>query len=342
MTLRSFAAVVLLLMAGMAFAETRTREQTFTYTLLTHENRNFVVMGAKAIERNPQLAPDVLDVTAAVLSERLENPSSAADEMDASAWLIRVLGAGGQLRHRPVVEQAISAYRHKKIDKYANLALARMTLGNPSPLVEIDMSTLRQQLQAERDAMRGITPRPSATEIAAGTPLETVLAEYGYPDRNDENIRTAGFMYVRVDSHSVRLHYEGIGMLDIAYGTAPGQTWVVHRFLPSLSDSYAGKHPQEAMALDTGNNRELLETAIGLSRAGVRESELLDIVAGRIQRSMGSRDVYEIKALAHLCRLLGASGDPKYAALLQNVRENGADNALRRHARHGLNELQGK
>ena len=49
----------------------------------------------------------------------------------------------------------------------------------------------------------------------------------------------------------------------------------------------------------------------------------------------------EVKGLAYLCRLLGASQDRQYVPLLQDVAQQGGDGALRRHAKRGLDQLLG-
>jgi hypothetical protein len=127
-------------------------------------------------------------------------------------------------------------------------------------------------------------------------------------------------------------------MLEIGDGSAAGHVWVVTRFWPKLDD-YTGEYPFEATAVTNGTGREMLDVAMALESAGVREPQLLDIVSNRIRRSMGSRDAAEVKALAYFCRVLGASKDRKHAPLLQEVADKGGDNALRRHARRGLDDM---
>ena len=194
---KSFAALLLLFAAGLAGAAERTREQTFTYSLLTDDAPTFVIMGAKAVSRAPRLAPDVLDVVAARLVERAATPNASRQEIDASAWLIRALGAGRQARHRAAIEQAMAGYQNDKIGKYAEAALAVMTEGDATPAPAIDLAGLRTQLQTERGAMRG-GERKAPADVAFGTPLETVLAELGYPDRIGETSRTDGAMMVKI------------------------------------------------------------------------------------------------------------------------------------------------
>lgn len=337
MTCKTVFAMLLLLVAGWAGAAERTREQTFTYSLLTSEELPNVVMGAKSVEHTPMLGTDALDVTAAVLAERAAKAGASGQDIDASAWLIRALGAGRQARFRGALEQAMAAYHNEKIDKYAQLALTAMTQGDATPAARIDLAALRAQLQAERETMRGTNNAPVAG-IAVDTPLESVLERFGYPQRISQTSRTAGYSYVRVTSHAVRLHYDGVGMVDVGYGSN-GHAWTVTRFLPPLGDAYTGDYPDEAAALSTGDTRALARVASSLLRAGVREPELLDLVAARIRQSMGTHDAYEVNAVARLCRVLGVSGDRKYLPLLQEVADNGADSALRRHARRALDDM---
>lgn len=340
MGFKSLLALVLVLAAGVAGASERTREQTFTYTLLTSDDLPYVVMAAKAVSRTPTLAPDVLDVTAALLAERAAARNTSRQDIDASAWLIRALGAGKQARHRSAIEQAVAAYQDDKIGKYAEIALAGMTEGDATPPPAIDLATLRAQLQAEREAMPGSNPS-SATGVDFGAPLESVLTQLGYPNGMVKTTRTAGYSYVKITSHAMRFDYDALGMLEIGDGSAAGHVWVVTRFWPKLAD-YTGEYPFEATAVTNGSGREMLDVAMSMESAGVREPQLLDIVANRIRRSMDSGDAAEVKALAYLCRLLGASKDHKHAPLLQEVADKGGDNALRRHAKRGLDELFGQ
>lgn len=339
MTVKSLMALLLVFAAGIASAAERTPEQTFTYSLLTDDALGDVVMGAKAVERNPGLAPDVLDVVAAVLLERSANPSTSAMELDTSAWLMRALGAGHQARHRAAIEQATKAYQHKKIDKYAEAALEDMTRQDPAPSVGIDLMALRGQLQAERDAMQATNT--AVASYALGTPLETVLRDQGYPPRTSRTMKTAGYRYVQVTLRALRLHYPDLGMIDIGNGSASGRSWVVTRFWPKLGDAYTGDYLFEAMALVNGNDRELSDVAHELVTTKVREPQLLDLAEARIRQSMATRFEHEVQGLAYLCRLLGASGDRKYVDVLRKAAEDGADGGLRRHARRGLDELIG-
>ena len=337
MSMKSLATLLLVLVAGLAGAAERTREQTFTYTMLTNDQLPYVIMAAKAVTRAPTLAPDALDVTAALLAERAATRNTSGQDIDASAWLIRALGAGKQARHRNAIEQAVAAYQNDKIGKYAELALAGMTQGDATPSPAIDLAALRAQLQAEREAMPGSNPS-SARGVDFGAPLESVLAQLGYPDSMAQTTRSAGYRYVKITSHAMRFDYDTLGMLEIGDGSATGHVWVVTRFWPKIAD-YTGDYPFEATAVANGSGCEMLDVAMGLESAGVRDPQLMEIVANRIRRSMGSRDAAEVKALAYLCRLLGESQNRKYVPLLQEVADKGGDGALRRHAKRGLDQL---
>ena len=331
--------LTLLLSSGLAAAAKRTPEQVFTYSLLTDDYAGRVVVGAKAVERKPDLAPDALDVAAAVLAERAARSTRLEIEVDTSAWLIRALGAGHQARHRGVVERAVAAYQLKKIDRYAEPALLGMTQGDPTPTAGIDLAALRAELQAERESMQGSNRDPDA--VGSGESLASVLGKLGYPQSVNVATRRDGHMHVQVTSYVLRLFFEDIGTMDVALGDGSGPTWVVARYNPRLVD-YSGSHPVEASIIANGAGRDLRHTAIHLTRTKVREPQLLDIAAERIRKSMGSSNGDEVDGLAHLCRLLGASGDRKHAPLLQEVAEKGADSGLRRHAKRGLDELLGK
>lgn len=337
MTCKPLLALLLLLAAGWAAAAERTREQTFTYSLLTDTDPVLVVMAAKAIVRAPTLAPDALDVTAAVLAERTAAGSASREDIDASAWLIRALGSGRQARHRTAIQQAVAGYRNDKIGKYAEAALEGMVEGDAAPAPAVDLAGLRARLQAERDAMRGSGAEPG---IGMGTPLETVLAELGYPKRISQTSRTDGAMMVKITQHAMRLDFADMGMVDVGDGSAAGHAWIATRYWPLLPD-YTGDHPFEATAVRYGGGRDLLGVAMAMESAGVREPQLLAIVAERVRRSMGSNESAEVKGLAYLCRLLGASQDRQYVPLLQDVAQQGGDGALRRHAKRGLDQLLG-
>jgi hypothetical protein len=337
MKLTSLAVLFLLFAAGLAGAAERSREQTFTYSLLTDDAPSRVIMGAKAVTRAPGLTPDVLDVTAVLLEERAATPNMSRQEIDASAWLIRALGAGKQARHRSAIERAVAGYRNDKIGKYAEAALATMTEGDAMRSPVVGLAVLRAQLQAERDSMRG-SERRTPPDVAFGTPLETVLAEFGYPHRISETTRTDGVMMVKITQHAMRLDYADLGMVDVGDGTAAGHSWIATRFWPRLA-GYTGEYPFEATAVTNGRGRELMGVAIAIESANVREPQLLDIVADRVRTSMGSNESAEVQGLSYLCRLLGASKDRKYAPLLQDVADKGGDNSLRRHAKRGLGEM---
>ena len=57
MSMKSLATLLLVLVAGLAGAAERTREQTFTYTMLTNDQLPYVIMAAKAVTMGTNRLP---------------------------------------------------------------------------------------------------------------------------------------------------------------------------------------------------------------------------------------------------------------------------------------------
>jgi hypothetical protein len=339
----------LLLAAGTASAQTGSGSKWLLHTLLTSENPNFVLMGAKAVARDQAAEQFTLDVAAEVLVQRANAHVSSGIDLDTSAWLMKGLGASENARYRSVIDNAIAAYSNEKITNFGNLSLAQFSKPSTDAYVAgtVSIEGLRASLNAVR-SVPGSMPRTFAA-IKPSDSVDSVIAALGYPDQLLETVESKGHAWAKLRVRSLQLQYYGLGLVDIDYHFAAGTGWAVSMVwldVPNKAAPYSGTQLADASLIMTSEPMVLRKLAKRLASRHVTEAELLDRMAERIKISMDSKDEFEVDALKYFCRLLGASGDKKYVEALTwvAVRADNHNYILKQHAiaaREKLEALQG-
>jgi hypothetical protein len=312
---RLFVSILLLSVGGFAHAETRSGSKLVLNSLLTSESPNFVLMGAKSVERDAASDQFTLDVVAELLSERATAHVGSGLDIDTAAWLMKALGASKSSRYRPVIDKAISAYANKKVTTFGNLSLAELTKPADTTYLpgSISLVELRRELQADRAArVAGSTP---FSALKTGDSVDSLIANFGYPNELIETVDSHGHGVVKIRVRSLQFLYVGRGLVDVDNHFNSGLGWTVSAVWPDLASDappYAGSLPNDAALVMTSEPMVLLKLSRKLVSRHVTEPELLDRVVERIKVSMNSKDGLETDALRFFCRLLGNSKDKKY------------------------------
>lgn len=334
--------LLLLATAGPVQAEPRSGSKLILHTLLTSENPNFVLMGAKVVERDPAADPFTLDLVAELLDQRTRAHVATGKDLDTAAWLIRALGASKKVRYRAVIENAVTIYAHEKVSTFGKLSLEQLVVPSDSAYRTGDISVddLRKELESERSALT--RSDGDITVIKPADSLDSVIAIMGYPDQLLETVHSKGHLYVKVRVRSLQLHYPGRGFVDIDNHFASDFGWTVSTVwphIPSKSEPYSGPNPDDAALIMTTQPMALRKLARRLVSRRVSDTQLLDRVAERVQILANPGDEYELDALVYLCRLLGASGNNKYIDALNAVSAGGESLGLRQQARFAREKL---
>jgi len=340
---RTLIAVCLFAAAGLANAEPLSGSKLLLRTLLTNENPNFVLMGAKTVQRDPATDQDTLDIVAELLVQRTNAHIATGADLDITSWLIKALGASKSARYRAVIDKAIAAYANEKVTVWGNKSLAELT--KPSESVysagAISLEQVRKQLMDERAALGKGTG--SIAAVKAGDSLDTVIAALGYPDELIETVESKGHLYVHIRTRSLQLQYYERGIVDLDNHFVAGTGWTASMVWPDVPHTavpLTEANPGESALIMTSEPMVLQKLARRLLSRKVNETVVLDRVAERVQLSMGSHDENEVNALAYFCRVLGASGNKKYIETLRTVASKAVYGALRRHATNALEQLE--
>ena len=337
--------VLLLLFAasGLANAEPRSASKLLLHTLLTNENPNFILMGAKAVERDPAADQFTLDLVAELLDQRTRAHVATELDLDTTAWFMKALGASRNERYRPVIERAISTYANEKVSTFGNLSLAQLILPSESGFSagSISLDEFRIQLESERSAL--VKAAGDISVIKPADSLDSVIAVMGYPDALLETVDSRGFGGWKFRVRSLQLQYYGRGLVDIDNRFASGQGWTVSVVWPDVSTKaapYSGPRPDDARLIMTTEPMLLRKLAKRLVSKRVTEAELLDRAAERIQVLANPKDEFEVDALALLVRLLAASGNKKYIEALGSVAARSEDSSLAYRAKLAREQLE--
>lgn len=89
----------------------------------------------------------------------------------------------------------------------------------------------------------------------------------------------------------------------------------------------------------SGDNRQLLNAAKGISQQGLSNTELIDIMAEILLNNYQDAYNSEIDMLAWLARAIGASENGRYHSVLSEVLTSSDHKKLRRHADTALDDL---
>jgi hypothetical protein len=340
---RLLALILLFAAAVSANAETRSGSTLLLQTLLTSDNQHFVLMGAKAVQRDPSANQFTLDLVAELLSERIDAHAATGLDLDTTAWFMKALGTSKSERYRDVIERTIAAYANDKITTFGNLSLAELTKPSASSFAKgtISLEGLRKELLEERAAR---SSRPDlALNIKDSDSLDSVIVTMGFPDALIETVDAKGFGRIKIRVRSLQLQYYGRGLVDIDNHFNAGSGWTVSQIwldVPNKAAPYSGTDAADAAMIMTSEPMALRKLSRQLASRHVTEGELLDRMAERIQISMDSQDDFEIIALRYFCRILGESGNKKYLDALSVVAAKSGNYGLQQYAKAGREKLE--
>lgn len=265
----------------------------------------------------------------------LHGPSTLrinANGMSAPIWVNNGLPVEGEVQFNPVPG---TVYRVAGVlgQDYSAAWIEDATGNRATGIIE---SFGKDREKAEAARIQALTA--SASQVASNRPeaflqmdegeCEAIIkARFGEPDARHNVGRIMGNRFEILEYH----------------GT--GDAWMKHgslqRVRAVLSED-SGQSPASVRdALTRTDHDSLRITASGYARAGITDPATLDVMAEFIWNNRDTSDRATADAAAHLCHALGKSLNPRYRNLLEQIANQAASRALRRHARQNL-ELLGE
>lgn len=337
---KSFVFALLFIGSVMPVHALDLREQVHARLLLSGYPDQ-VRLGAKGLEKSGGPSQDIIDVVAEVLLLSVKDGSSL--DIDTQSWLARAIGASGSQRYRVVLKAVEQALDDRKFSRYADHAREQMRTAGAAFVSEPSrLESLSAQLAQPVQPMCDLS-RFSELEVGAG--LDGVLSVCGMPNQvgsaetDTGHVARTGWGGVRIRGQILTLGYEQIGSVSFVH---EGGDWFLAQRYP---EAHADGRPYTAVDRDRDdllnfNGASLLAAARAMVRRKAHDIETLEAAARGISKYFTERrNPARIQGVAHLCRLLRESGNPRYRDLRSFVKRNAGHSSPRRHCGKELDQL---
>jgi hypothetical protein len=322
------------------FSEPLAINERYTYySLLSSEDSGLLRLGARTLMNNEIFDQTMLDVVA----ERLwQNPlgKKAAADVDAMAWLAKVLGASGNPRYREMLQTMRAQPHHAKFHKYLDEALKGLGTATATESYQpgtVDLLDLAVQLEHVRAADAATLRDANAALPSRGESLDAIYQRFGLPDYvNDSVIRTGWGIPGGFKLSAMDVYYYNRFTLRMEYNhSGKDRGWRLTHYSPELTHgpfALGAESNYLAHGLMVSNSKMLQSIAIELDKNRIVPREILDVVAERLLLSAETEDDVEVDGLSRLCRVLGRSRDLRYADVLDDVAKRAQDGDLEDYA----------
>lgn len=315
--------------------------ERYTYhQLLASQDHGLIRLAARTLINGEVFDEAMLDVVAERL---LQAPTSlrTADNIDAMSWFAKVLGASGNGRYRPLLQSLHDQAGQPKLRKYLAEALAQLADAESAVSYtpgSVDLLELALELERVRAESATMTfDSQAAAPPMRGEALDSIYQRFGLPDYvNDSVIRTGGMMIPGLKLAAMDVYYYNRFVLRLEYSRErDNRGWRVTHYsaeLPHAPFADAAERDYLAHGLMVSNSKMLQSVAIELDKSRTVPAGLLDVVAERLLISAETEDDVEVDALSRLCRVLGRTGDLRYAEVLDEVAVKAKDGDLEDYA----------
>jgi hypothetical protein len=264
----------------------------------------------------------------------------AEDNVDTVSWLAQALGASGDGKYRPLLEQALQKTQDSKNKKYINKALT--TLGDAAnsgyaPACT-GLDTLRSKVLQGRIAAK--LSRDQLSAVKEHTPLDAIYQALGIPSAAAQYSYESFRPFIgRITLDNLELFYGGSGSLRFDYST---DHWEVYKVLASVSVEGVDANSSNLDLIErvlSGDPEVYRQTADDMIDQKRFPADVLDTAARRVWLERGSTDDDAVDALSWLCKLLGASGNVRYRTVLSALADQASGKELRKYAKKSLDML---
>jgi hypothetical protein len=330
------------------------REYAETVLLLSDREAD-VRFGIKSLHKKDNIKPFGLDLLAEIASADCSGKRKI--EPDTLAWIAKTIGKSGQGRYAPLIDDCLAkaweSARERAKDKTrvketsliryltdAQKALAASPRSNPFVGGGMNLDSVRDELKKSRKVVLASVSASHFAGVSVGQRLDDVYNRFGAPDKisaMSESRGSAGFLVVKVRLSDDRIvfTYPGLGEIRFGYDDSVND-WVVANASSSQGLHWLAKDGRfvtlsEAIRIGDFDDLNLVRKQLSRQKEPI-DNALLDQVADRIYFSQKEEDGSMADVLAHLCKLLGKSGNGKYKQMLREVSETAAHKTLRKYA----------
>jgi len=337
------------------------REYAETVLLLSDKEVD-VRFGIKSLHKKAVIKLFGLDLLAEIASADCSGKRKV--EPDTLAWIAKTIGKSGQGRYAPLIDDCLAkaweSARERAKDKTkvketsliryltdAQKALAASPRSNPFVGGGMNLESVRNELKKSRKVVSGSQVASHFAGVSSGQRLDDVYNRFGAPDKisaMSESRGSAGFLVVKVRLSDDRIVFTYPGMGEIRFGYDDSvNDWVVANASSSQGLHWLAKDGRfvtlsEAIRIGDFDDLNLVRKQLSRQKAPI-DIKLLDHIADRIYISQKEDDGSMADVLAHLCKLLGKSGNGKYKQMLREVSEQAAHKTLRKHAAKSADQL---
>lgn len=194
---------------------------------------------------------EVLDVAAQVLSEFHLKNTDTREYADATAWLCKALGASGNGRYKPLLEQVANADIHRKTRKYCSQAAKNLPAGSADAFRpgSVDLAAYREGGAASKPvaapAAKAVTPAAANRKVdfnlvKEGMSMQEVDELLG-PPTNQTTYMTGKqfqpFNFAAKDVQRTKYLYKGVGHIVFSLKSAYNGVYRVLEIVPDPAET---------------------------------------------------------------------------------------------------------
>jgi len=319
------------------------REYAETSLLLSNREVD-MRFGIKSLYKQDAIKPFSLDL----LAELAWGACSGTRHIkpDTLAWIAKTIGKSKQGRYGQLIDDCLDKTKatDKSLIKYlteAKMALADASSSDHFVGGNLDLDKVRDDLLKNRKTVP-VEPlaRKQLESMESGLRMDDVYSRLGAPGHISAMSvprGKAGFLYVKVRLSDDRIvfHYPELGDVRFGFDNSAGD-WILAD-ATSMHGMYwlakDGRFVNTSVAITEGDSGDLLLITKSLLRQQEPiEDTLFDRIADRIYLSQKESDDSMVKALAHMCKLLGRSDNGKYKQMMREVSETAVHKSLRKYA----------
>ena len=341
----------LTLILSLLFFAHASRADDYKYAidlmLLDSSNSLGIKLGARERYDLKDHSVETLDVVATKLWQIYKNP---IHDPDTIAWLAKNLGASANPRYRPLLVEVHTNTVHRSARKHISNALNALNSENPSGYFNYQNPQLSTTpglalahtiINSTPDTHRSKEQLTQAFQsITTGDKLETVISKLGLPNASSSDLIVRDLPRIgKRKMQQLLLKYKDIGLVRL---TKLEGSWQYIDTIPYPPVS--GEFPHSPMQnYETATDIEFLDELWtwdiyqlqrfihGTGKLQLSQAKL-DLVAQRIWVGRADQDPFVVDALAHLCKIITRSRNPRYALIMEHVTDYAAERKLKKHA----------
>lgn len=236
-----------------------------------------------------------------------------------------------------IIDEIHVEVNHTKVRNYIEDVLELLTIESSETFVEgsVDQKALLERIEKYKKANYKDRQEITISNIKRGDYISDVYAKLGLPDRESVfYIRKSKAFVGQISLAWLQIRYGDQGSIQFSRedGDKPG--WYVFKVYSFQPEGLMAK-------LASDDAAEVKKVGHYIFKTYVQETEILDVLAKRIWKSMHTDDPRLADSIAWLCKGIGNSRHSRYLTFMQEVAKNAQSNKVKGYARKQLKLLQG-